>query len=46
MQVETSLFAMGFKDLPSVPSEFDSSSCEVDLVFPLSFNSCIYVGGF
>ncbi|XWS10689.1 hypothetical protein CRYUN_Cryun38cG0019100 [Craigia yunnanensis] len=29
-EVETSIFAMGFKDLPSVPSEFDSSSCEAN----------------
>lgn len=27
-EVETSIFAMSFKDLPSLPSEFDSSSCE------------------
>ncbi|XVF18203.1 hypothetical protein REPUB_Repub11eG0001200 [Reevesia pubescens] len=29
-EVETSIFAMSFKDLPSVPSEFDFSSCEVN----------------
>ncbi|KAE8704275.1 hypothetical protein F3Y22_tig00110458pilonHSYRG00397 [Hibiscus syriacus] len=27
-EVETSIFAMSFKDLPSLPSEFVSSSCE------------------
>ncbi|KAA3467296.1 GPI ethanolamine phosphate transferase 3-like [Gossypium australe] len=27
-EVETSIFAMSFKDFPSLPSEFDSSSCE------------------
>ncbi|XP_022749404.1 GPI ethanolamine phosphate transferase 3 isoform X2 [Durio zibethinus] len=29
-EVETSIFAMSFKDLPSVPSEFDSSSCKAN----------------
>ncbi|XVF79533.1 hypothetical protein PTKIN_Ptkin14bG0230600 [Pterospermum kingtungense] len=37
-EVETSIFAMSFKDLPSVPSEFDSSSCAVDLA---NRNICI-----
>lgn len=40
LQVETSLFAMSFKKLPaSIPSEFGTSSCQLDLVFPLSFYS-------
>ncbi|OMO49826.1 Type I phosphodiesterase/nucleotide pyrophosphatase/phosphate transferase [Corchorus olitorius] len=30
-EVETSMFAMSFKDLPPMPSDFDSSSCELDL---------------
>ncbi|XVE52811.1 hypothetical protein DITRI_Ditri02bG0154100 [Diplodiscus trichospermus] len=37
-EVETSIFAMSFKDLPSVPSEFHSSSCEPDLA---SKNICV-----
>lgn len=45
MQVETSIFAMSFKDLPSLPSEFGSSSCEVDLSFPHSFNICWWLLG-
>lgn len=36
VQVETSIFAMNFKKPPlSIPFEFDSSSCEEDLVLPL-----------
>ncbi|GLT73910.1 hypothetical protein SLA2020_457400 [Shorea laevis] len=30
-EVETSIFAMSFKDSPPLPSEFDSSVCETDL---------------
>lgn len=37
MQVETSIFALSFKNPPSpLPSEFDTSSCGLDLVLPLS----------
>ena len=40
LQVETSLFAMSFKKPPaSIPSEFGTSSCQLDLVFSFSFNS-------
>jgi len=38
MQVETALFAMSFKKpLSSVPAEFDSCSCQQDLVFTIPF---------
>lgn len=37
-EVETSIFSMSFKDLPSVPSELDSSSCAVDLA---NKNTCV-----
>jgi phosphatidylinositol glycan class O len=44
LQVETAIFAMSFKEpLSSVPPEFDSYSCQIDLVFtiPLKFETCI-----
>jgi phosphatidylinositol glycan class O len=44
LQVETAIFAMSFKEpLSPVPPEFDSYSCQIDLVFtiPLKFKTCI-----
>lgn len=36
LQVETAIFAMNFKEPPSsVPPEFDSHSCQLDLVFTI-----------
>lgn len=43
LQVETSIFAMSFKQPPSsIPSEFDSSSCEINLVLSLFSNDYVY----
>lgn len=43
LQVETSVFAMSFKKPPStMPFEFDTSSCEMDLVFSLLSDDYIF----
>lgn len=43
LQVETSVFAMSFKKPPStMPSEFDTSSCEMDLVLSLLSDDYIF----
>lgn len=44
VQVETAIFAMSFKKpLSSVPSEFDSCSCQLDLVFTIPFEVYTYI---
>ena len=44
MQVETAIFAMSFKKpLSFVPPEFDSCSCQLDLVFIIPFEVYTYI---